>query len=250
VNSEIERALNFSRKCGMLVDTVKKKYKHRFVCLYICLTTSVSQTLLLSSVQFHSIQSNFVHQKIKVLCLYPLFYVRIFAVLNSRLSSTFYNCVHLLQKLNADWLDVLGFRLDVIGFTHRTDSGFVTLAICSSILHFSRVCEKYRKSIKDTFLPKTKCYNTYGSCYNANGSCYNTYGFCSVLMVSVTILMVSVTIIWFLQLGYSEMEEVRALPPSGADSARQQRALPPSSPQYNSYGSSSLRQVSLSRIAL
>nr|KAG5713595.1 hypothetical protein BaRGS_024643 [Batillaria attramentaria] len=30
VNSEIERALNFSRKCSMLVDTVKKKYKHRF----------------------------------------------------------------------------------------------------------------------------------------------------------------------------------------------------------------------------
>jgi hypothetical protein len=101
VNSEIERALNFSRKCGMLVDTVKKKYKHRFVCLYICLTTSVSQTLLLSSVQFHSIQSNFVHQEIKVLYLYPLLYVRIFAVLSSRLSSTFYKFAHLLQKLNA-----------------------------------------------------------------------------------------------------------------------------------------------------
>lgn len=30
VNSEIERALNFSRKCSMLVDMVKKKYRHRF----------------------------------------------------------------------------------------------------------------------------------------------------------------------------------------------------------------------------
>ena len=31
VNSEIERALNFSRKCSMLVDAVKKKYKNRYV---------------------------------------------------------------------------------------------------------------------------------------------------------------------------------------------------------------------------
>ena len=31
INSEIQRALNFSRKCSMLVDAVKKKYKNRFV---------------------------------------------------------------------------------------------------------------------------------------------------------------------------------------------------------------------------
>ncbi|XP_076458970.1 von Willebrand factor A domain-containing protein 3A-like isoform X2 [Babylonia areolata] len=30
INSEIQRALNFSRKCSMLVDAVKKKYKNRF----------------------------------------------------------------------------------------------------------------------------------------------------------------------------------------------------------------------------
>lgn len=46
-------------------------------------------------------------------------------------------------------------------------------------------------------------------------------------------------------LGYQETEEVRALPPSGAESARHQRALPAPPappPQYHSYGSSSLRQ--------
>ncbi|KAK7113358.1 von Willebrand factor A domain-containing protein 3A-like [Littorina saxatilis] len=30
VNSEVERALNYSRKCSMLVEAVKKKYKNRF----------------------------------------------------------------------------------------------------------------------------------------------------------------------------------------------------------------------------
>ncbi|KAL8584268.1 hypothetical protein ACOMHN_034953 [Nucella lapillus] len=30
INSEIQRALNFSRKCSMLVEAVKKKYKNRF----------------------------------------------------------------------------------------------------------------------------------------------------------------------------------------------------------------------------
>ena len=35
LSQEVDKALNFSKKCAMLVDSVKKKYNLvRFVCLY------------------------------------------------------------------------------------------------------------------------------------------------------------------------------------------------------------------------
>ena len=70
VNTEVDKALNFSRKVALLIDNVKKKYHNRFVSLVLVQFTVILMLKTHSSSSFCNLrQSN----NYFVLCSIPVF---------------------------------------------------------------------------------------------------------------------------------------------------------------------------------